>query len=125
MTSCTMTVKQCRDRVWLVLTQGEDELLRACLPPPTTIWSCRPARALLESLAVWLDVQLRVVWCVAEPADGWSLDLTDDLGTELHTVFFDVERIERRPHRRPVRLRGVGDFRDVHQLRLQLPGGDQ
>jgi hypothetical protein len=122
MTSYVVAIKQSRERVWLVLTQGEDELLRACLPPPTTLWSCRPARALLESLAVWLDVRLHVAWCVAEPADGWSLDLTDDLGTELHTMFFDVERIERK-RRRPARLRGVGDFRDVHQLRL-LPPGD-
>lgn len=123
MTTYTMTIKQDRERVRLVLTQGEDEILRACLPPPSQFWSCKPVKALLESLSIWLDVRLHVVWCAAEPADGWSLELTDELGIGLRTVFFDVECLERIPRRRPARLRGVADFRDLHQLRLQLPGG--
>lgn len=111
-------------RVRLSLTRGNDELLRACLPPPCQFWTGKPAKALLESLAIWLDAQLRVVLDAKDPADGFSLELTDEIGTGHHTLFYDVVTVERR-RRRPARLRGIGDFRDVHQLRLfdRLSGG--
>lgn len=117
MEPCTVAFKLERDRVRLGLMRGEDELLRACLPPPSRLQSCKAARALLESLATWLDVRLRVVWCAGDPGDASALGLTDELGTGLRTVFYEVEAIARR-HRRPARLRGVGDFRDVRQLCL-------
>lgn len=117
MEPCTVAFKLERDRVRLGLMRGEDELLRACLPPPSQLQSCRPARALLESLAAWLDVRLRVVWSAADLVDASALGLTDELGTGLRTVFYEVEPIVLR-HRRPVRLRGVGDFRDTRQLCL-------
>jgi hypothetical protein len=124
MEPCTMAFKLDRDRVWLSLMRGEDELLRACLPPPSRSWSCKPARTLLESLATWLDVRLRVVLSATDPAGGSSLDLTDELGTGRRTVFYEVEPTVRRP-RRPARLRGVGDFRETRQLCLLdcLSGG--
>ncbi|WP_373048528.1 hypothetical protein [Vulgatibacter sp.] len=113
--------------VRLVLTAPTgDELLRASLPPPATFWSGKPARVLLESLSIWLDAPLRVVLSADDPADGFSLELADELGTGLRTVFYEV--IAARPGgHRPKRLRGVGDFRDVHQLSLRdrLPGGDR
>jgi len=112
-----MAFKPDHDQVRLSLMRGEDELLRACLPPPSQFQSCKPARALLESLAIWMDVRLRVVLFAADLAVGSSLDLTDELGTGLRTVYYEVEPSERR-RRRPARLRGVGDFRDVRQLCL-------
>lgn len=106
-----------RNRVRLVLTTPNgDELLRASLPPPAAFWSSKPAKALLESLAIWLDARLRVVLSAADPADGFSLELTDERGTGLRTVFYEV--VARSGAGRPKRLRGVGDFRDVHQLCL-------
>jgi hypothetical protein len=124
MERCTMALKLDHDRVRLSLMRGEDELLRACLPPPSQFWPCKPARVLLESLAIWMDVRLRVVLSAAEPAAGFSLGLTDELGIGLRTVHYEVEATERR-RRRPARLRGVGDFRDVRQLCLldRLSGG--
>jgi hypothetical protein len=97
--------------------RGEDELLRASLPPPARFWTGKPAKALLESLAIWLDAQLRVVFDAKDPADGCALELTDEIGTGHRTLFYEVVPIERR-RRRPARLRGVGDFKDVHQLCL-------
>jgi hypothetical protein len=122
----TMAFKLDRDRVRLVLTHQGDELLRACLPPPAQFWTGKPARALLESLAIWLDAKLRVVLSADDPADGFSLELTDEIGTGHRTLFYDVVTVER-ARRRPSRLRGVGDFRDVHQLCLldRLSGGGQ
>ncbi len=67
----TMAFKLDRDRVRLVLVQkGDQELLRASLPLPDRFWSDKPAKALLESLALWLGTRLRVVFSAAEPADG-------------------------------------------------------
>jgi hypothetical protein len=124
MEPCTMAFKLDQERVRLSLMRGEDELLRACLPPPAQLWSCKPARALLESLALWMDVRLRVVLSATDPAAGSSLDLTDELGIGLRTVHYEVERAMRR-RRRPARLRGVDDFREVRQLCLldRLAGG--
>jgi hypothetical protein len=120
----TMVFRLDRDQVRLALMREDDELLRARLPPPCQFWTGKSAKALLESLAIWLDAQLRAVFDAADPADGFSLELTDEAGTGLHTLFYDVVPIERR-RRRPSRLRGVGDFRDVHALCLlgRLSGG--
>lgn len=120
----TMAFRLDRDRVRLTLTKGGDELLRASLPPPCQFWTGKPAKALLESLAIWLDAKLRVVLDASDPADGFSLDLTDEVGTGLHTLFYDVVPLERR-RRRPARLHGVADLRDVRQLCLldRLSGG--
>ena len=120
----TMAFKLDRDRVRLVLTHEGNELLRACLPPPDQFWTGKPAKALLESLAIWLDAKLRVVLSADDPAAGFSLELTDEVGTGHRTLFYEVVTVER-ARRRPARLRGVGDFRDVHQLCLldRLSGG--
>ena len=111
-----MVFKLDQDRVRLILVQGERELLRASLPPPASFWAGKPAKALLESLAIWLDTSLRVVFAAAAPADGWSLELTDELGTGCRTVFYEVVPAPVRGGRQ--RLRGVDDFRDLHQLCL-------
>jgi len=112
----TVVFKLDRDWVRLILVQGERELLRASLPPPAVFWSGKPAKALLESLAIWLDTSLRVVFAAADPADGWSLELTDELGTGCRTVFYEVVPAPVRGNRQ--RLRGVDDFRDLHRLCL-------
>jgi len=112
----TMAFKLDRDRVRLVLVQGERELLRASLPPPAHFWSSKPVKALLESLAIWLDTSLRVVFAAADPAGGWSLELTDELGIGCRTLFYEVVPVPTRG--RSQQLRGVDDFRDVRQLCL-------
>ena len=111
-----MVFKLDRDWVRLILVQGERELLRASLPPPSRFWAGKPATALLESLAIWLDTRLRVVFAAAEPADGWSLELTDELGTGSRTMFYEV--VPAPMHGRRQRLREVDDFGDLHRLCL-------
>lgn len=112
----TMALKLDPDRVRLVLIQGERELLRASLPPPARLWAERSARLLLEALSLWLDARLRVVLAAADPAAGFTLDLTDELGVGRHTLYYEVVQAPARE--RPRRLRGVDDFRDVRQLCL-------
>jgi hypothetical protein len=127
MEPCTLAFKLDRDRVRLLLTKGGDELLRASLPPPAAFWSGKPAKALLESLSIWLDTSLRVVLSADAPAAGFSLELTDERGTGRRTVFYEVVVAEP-ARRRRARLSGPGtaaEFRDVRQLCLldRLGGG--
>jgi hypothetical protein len=118
----TMTIKLGSSRTRLLLRQGSDELMRASLPSPAPCCSARPARALLESMALWLDTRLRVVLSADEPATGSCLALTDERGTASPTLFYEVVTAGR-ARRRPVRLRGVDDFADLRQLSLLDAGG--
>lgn len=104
----------------VLLTHGPDELLRAVLPPPSQVRHRRSATTFLEALALWLDTTLPVVLCVDARDPGSCLDLTDEMGVGIPSVFYRVEVLERASgrRRRGVRIRGVGDFRDLRQLRF-------
>ncbi len=95
MPSYTMLISVRRSKTHLRLMAGEQLMLRATLPPPASFWTGKPVKALLESLAIWLDTHLHVVLDAAERADGFTLELTDETGTGLRTLFYDVECRER------------------------------
>jgi hypothetical protein len=109
-------------RTKILLLDGEDEILRSVLPPPTHIKNRRAAATLLEGLALWLDRPLRVVVSAEELEDSWSLGLIDDVGVGERSIFYTVEVIEKPTRRRRKSLGGVDDFRDVRQMVL-LGGG--
>lgn len=100
MPSYTLLIKLRRAKTFLRLMADQEMVLRATLPPPAQFWTGKPIKALLESLAIWLDIQLHVVLDAADPADGFTLELTDETGIGLRTVFYDVRVLER-PRRRP------------------------
>jgi len=111
----------------VLLTQGPDELLRAILPPPSQVRHERAAPLFLESLAVWLDTALPVVLSVADRDALFCLGLTDEMGLGRRSLYYQVDvststREVRR--RRGTRIRGVGDFGDLRQLRL-VPDPDK
>ncbi len=114
----TVALKLSGSKVKVLLIKGQDELLRAVLPPPAKFWTGKPAKALLEALAIWLDADLRVVLDAEDPDFGFSTELTDELGTGCRTVFYEVVPVARRRRRR---LPGIGNFRDAHQLCLLAP----
>lgn len=108
----------------LLLSQGPDELLRAVLPPPSQLRHERAVMTLVESLALWLDTQLHVVLSVDARDSGFCLGLTDEMGVGARSLYYRVEVIERGVRRRRgTRIRGVGDFADLRQLRL-VPDGN-
>ena len=106
-------------RTRVLVMAGSDELLRAVLPPPSRLVHERATITFLESLALWLNEKLHVVLSVDDKEVGCCLGLTDELGLGVHSLFFKVEvRAPRRRRRRGQRIRGIGDFADVRQLRL-------
>ena len=113
----TLTVLPSERQTRILLTQGSDELLRAALPPLQKLHHQRAVTALFEALSLWVDLQLCVAWCAAVPETSFSCDVTDELGRPRSTIFYEVRIVEPKV-RRPRRLRGVGDFAELHQLRL-------
>ena len=110
----------------VLLSHGPDELLRAILPPPAQIRHERAAITFLESLALWLDTTLPVVLSVDAREASFCLGLTDEMGLGMRSLYYRVEVSERgaRRRRRGSRIRGVGDFGDLRQLRL-VPEEDE
>jgi hypothetical protein len=106
-------------RTRVLVTDGPDELLRAILPASSQLQYERATTTFLESLALWLNAKLHVVLSVDAKEAGCCLGLTDELGVGVRSLFFDLEVRDRRVRRRPGRrIRGVGDFTDLRQLRL-------
>ena len=109
----------------VLLTHGPDEVLKALLPPPSLVRHDQAATRLVEALALWLDTTLRVALSVNAQDAGFCLGLTDEMGVGMRSVFYDVEVVEREAaRRRGIRIAGVGDFRDLRQLRLWCAGRD-
>jgi hypothetical protein len=102
----------------VLLTHGPDELLRAILPPPSQVRHERAAITFVESLALWLDAALPVALSVVDRDAPSCLGLTDELGVGRQSVYYRVEVSSPAGRRRGTRIRGVGDFEDLRQLRL-------
>jgi hypothetical protein len=90
------------------------------LPSPSQLQYERAVITFLESLALWLNAKLHVVLSVDAKEAGCCLGLTDELGVGVRSLFFDVEVRDRHVRRRRPgrRIRGIGDFMDLRQLRL-------
>jgi hypothetical protein len=118
-TELVVTMVPTRSETRLLVTLGRDEVMKARLGPAMDLHRLA-APMLLEALALWY--QRRVYAVISADADAISSDLglSDRLGGGVETVHYEVEWVhprERRP--RAVRVRGLGDFRDVRRhLRL-------
>ena len=66
------------------LLRGRDVLLAA-------VRHNRAASVLLEALSLWLDARLRVVLSVDAKDASFCLDLTDELGHGVHSVYYEVD----------------------------------
>lgn len=97
----------------LLVTFGDEEKLRAVLPPPVGIHP-RAAATVLEGLSLWLGHPLSVVLCADAGGTSSELGLCDGFGFGGRTMHYAVEVID--PKRRP---RGLGAFRDLRQLELK------
>jgi hypothetical protein len=101
----------------LLLSYGEEEVMRAQLPSPPSAHP-RAAQTLCEGLSLWLGQPLSVVLCADAEGSSSALCLCDGFGFGSKTVHYEVEVVD--PRRRP---RPLGSFRDLHRLVRRMRGG--
>ncbi len=97
----------------LLLTFGDQEVMRAQLPPPRPPHR-RAAPTLAEGLALWLDRPLSIAMCADDEGTSSALGLCDGFGFGNATEHYEVEVLD--PRRR---LRGLGRFGDLRHLVLR------
>jgi len=97
----------------LLVTFGEDDVLKAVLPPPTHVHP-RAAETLLEAISLWFARPLFAVLVADAQGTSSALGLCDGFGTGRKTMYFEVEVYD--PSRR---RRALGSFADLHQLALR------
>lgn len=103
----------------VLVRAGDDEVLKARLPPPSCAPHARALPTLLEAMALWHQAPLRVVLSARE-ADSWfRLGLVDALCLGVESVHYTVELREPARDRRRRRIDGLGSFVDVRQLELR------
>ena len=118
MSTCWVTLVPEEHRTRVLVMRGQDEILRAELPPWTAVVHEDAVKRLLEALSLWLDQRLCVALCADERADSFRFDLVDELGAGARSIHYAVETLPRRGLPRPRRLRGGGDFTELRQLWL-------
>lgn len=100
----------------MLVTDGNDEVLKARLPPPSQIHRLA-TKTLLEGVALFYQTPVRVVLSADSEATSFGLGLTDGLGFGIDTFYYEVEVLpDAAQRRRAKRLHGLGDFRDVRRL---------
>lgn len=119
MSVCWVTLVSSATKTRVLVMQGQDELLRAELPPFSAVKHEDAVKRLLQGLSLWLDKRVCVALSVGErEVDSFRLELVDELGAGARSAFYAVEPIPREALHRPRRLHGVGEFGDLRQLWL-------
>ena len=119
MTVCWVALVPSETRTRLLVMRGQDEVLRAELPPLSKVAHENAVKRLLEGLSLWLDQRVCVALSVRErDVDSFRLDLVDELGAGARSLYYAVEPVVSPVLARPRRLRGVGDFGELRQLCL-------
>lgn len=112
------TIKPTFHTTRLLMTCGDDEVVKAVLPPPSQAhW--RAAPTVIEGLSLWFGRRVSVVLCVDGQDSTYTLNLCDGLGFGQRTVHYEVEVVEPGRRRRGKRIAGLGTFRDLRQLCLR------
>src|SRR5262249_37363128 len=85
-----LVIKPWPTRTRLLMTDYDNEVLRAALPSAPA--HPRAAPTLSEGLALWLGRPLSVVVCAADPDASSALGLCDGFGFGSETVHYEVDR---------------------------------
>src|SRR5271165_184770 len=112
----TVTIVPTRSETQILVTVGQDDVMKARLLPATHIHP-RAMPMLLEALALWYQRRVHAVISVDADAVLSDLGLADGLGVAECTVHYEVLWVDRRElGRRGRRVRGLGDFRGVRRV---------
>lgn len=109
-----LLIKPTREATRLLVTHGEDEVLRATLPSPAQLHP-RAAPTLLEAISLWYQRPVCAVVYASDLDLSSGLSLCDGFGFGATTVHYEVEVVDLARRRR----RGLGSFRDLRQLDLR------
>ena len=109
----TVAIAATYEETRLLATRGPREVLCARLASPLFAHR-RTMPLLLESLALGWQQPLRVVLCAESEALSSAWQLTDDLGLECRTLFYEVELLE--PRAGAGKREGWGGFDDLRRL---------
>lgn len=101
----------------VLVRHGEDEVLKAVLPIPSTQPHARALPTLLEAMALWHQAPVHAVLCATEQESWFRLGLVDPFYLGADTVHYTVELRERAMDRGQ-RIAGLGSFEDLRQLVL-------
>lgn len=101
----------------VLMRLGDDEVLKAVLPTPSTTPHPRALPSLFESIALWHQAPLHVVLSAAEEVSWCKLGLLDEFFLAADTVHYTVE-LRERERARGQRIAGLGSFHDLRQLVL-------
>lgn len=110
----TVTIKASGAETSLLVKQGPDELMIARLGPGSYAHR-RALPALMEALALWFQSRIYVVLCAQSEQAASSTGLVDGLGCGLGTLHFEVEVALPGPRRAGIRLRGLGNLRELRR----------
>jgi hypothetical protein len=116
----TLSLSQTRSR--LLLQEGPDEILKAYLPGCHSMQHPKALLNWLEGLALWLNQPLLVVVSAIDLDALSFLGLTDDFGIPCKNLFFTVRVVEKAERHLGKRVKGIGNFTDLRQLRLSAEG---
>jgi hypothetical protein len=115
MDTITLTIAPDYHGTRMLMTSGQNEILRAILSPATQTHP-RAAATLLEGLSLWYQRPLNVVLCVDDTSNSSALGLCDALGFGQRSLHYEVgiavtDRIPKRN-----RIGGLGDFRALRRF---------
>jgi len=105
-----------REMRLLVLDSDGSDLLKASLPLPAR--HPRAMLTLIESLALWSGERIGAVISAADRSEPSAKWLDESWPEESALVRFDFVAAR---DRRPRRIDGVCDFRDLRRFQLTLP----
>ncbi len=113
-----VTIKPTSLTTRLLVTLGDDDVLKAVLPPPSQVHRLAPS-ILLEGVSLWFGRRLSVVLCADGRDESSALNLCDGLGYGRSTLHYEVDVVGPDPRSRGRRIQGLGSFHDLRQLSLR------
>ncbi len=120
MSQTVVTIAPEHDKTRVLMASDHQDLLKAVLPA-AHLAHPRAAMTLLEGLSLWRQERLSVVLVVDETdRTSSALSLCDALGFGERTLHYEVAVAYRERRRVRRRIDGVGNFRDLRQLRLEV-----
>jgi hypothetical protein len=100
----------------VLVTYGNDEVLKARLPAPSQMHRMA-AKTMLEAIALFYETPVRVVLSADSEAISSGLGLTDGFGFGIDGLHYEVEVLpDADQRRRAKRIYGLGDFHEVRRL---------